>query len=203
MESKKGKTISLKIISYISIIALVFWNIFFVYWSDNSDIIEEIDFFSTHNHDHNHNQDNIDENFIDLNLSWTRIIEQSISETHIEIEWILEQVIWEWLNGYMEETYLLYDESYWKSFILDFNNVIDESYIWSRVILWWIDWDDIFIVKSLLSNQTVLQSNVAAVEFTPETKNIRNVAVFMVNVNWNTPIWSEELSESKIFWNIN
>ena len=83
MESKKGKNISLKIISYISIIALVFWNNFFVYWTNNSDIMEEIDFFSDHDHDHDHDHNN--EKIVDLNSTWTRLIQESISIDDIQI----------------------------------------------------------------------------------------------------------------------
>lgn len=216
MGFKKGTSNFHKSISIISILTLIFWNSFFVYadqlkivdvekkWSvlsinnqenkvstslDDHHTIEEIDIF----HDHDH------ENHEDL---WKQKIEKFVSWEKIEIEWILEMVIWEWPNGYMEETYILYDDSYWKTFTLDLNNVIDDKYVWSRVVLHWDDWN-IFKVEELLSNQSVLATQLSVAEFTPESKNIRNVAVFMVEVNGQSPIWTKETSEVKIFWDTN
>ena len=102
----------------------------------------------------------------------------------------------------MEETYLLYDDSYGQSFVLDLNNKVSDTLIWSRVVLSWID-SEIFKVTELLSNQSLLRANVAAAEFTPESKNTRNVAVFMVEVSGNSTIWNKSNAEEKIFWDTN
>ena len=228
MESKKVTSFLLRIISFISIFMLVLWNNFFVFadqisnekvsmkWEAEiistsswwfTDVINEeeailLDYEHEHGHEHEHEHED-EHNHWEFDMSSDKLVVDPLQSEEIEIEWILEQIIGEWPNGYMEEMYLLYDESYWRAFMVNLNNIIDDSYVWSRVVLWWLNSGNIFITNSLLSNQAVLQSQVATTEFTPESKNTRNVAIFMVKVNGNNTIWSEETAESKIFWETN
>jgi hypothetical protein len=51
----------------------------------------------------------------------------------------------------------------------------------------------------LLSNQSLLKAQVAAAEFTPDSKNTRNVAIFMVEVSGNSTIWNKTSAEAKVF----
>lgn len=188
-----------KIISLISIIILLVWNNFSVYALIeqekpilNTDIINISD------------DDTVDEIInlkrIDSSFGW---FEPVLDWNTLEIEWILEKLIWEGPNWYMEENYILYDSSLEKTFILDLNNILDDSYIWKRVVLSWFEKWDNFIVQSIASQQLKALSRVAKIEYSPEQKNTRKIWVFMVEVSGHSTVWTKDTTEQKIFWETN